>query len=750
MRTKKLGAALALALLSTGAPEGARAEERYWITKVPTFGGGYVYARRLNASGDVAGNVQVPDASGALHDRAFLYAFGQGTMTLLDLGGGSSGVTDLNDAGQVLGWDSDPATGAWRAFLYDHGTYHDVGAAGLQYTNDLGAGGHVVGWSYGLDGNGHAAFWYAGAVTSLQAALAPLGEVASEAKFANARGEIVGVLWDGTAQRAFLYRGGTATLLPFDELITSEDGRFGPINENSMVAGLYTDAAGARHLATWWEGMTIDLGTGPFPNMYWSQYRGMNDRNDIFGYTWSDRLLLAHVFLFTWDDQEMHDPGSLGGYVCVHGVNNQGELAGHSRQPGDVEYQDPYGNVHGAGPNYVFTGGRMYDLNEVIAPGSGLVFSSYDGVLNDAGQVLVPGDDGQGQQVPVVFTPFPSTAVILSGTLRADGWYTSNVSPRLAATALPGVREIRYRIDGGPWTTAAGAAVDLPRISQQGTHVIAFSAVDTLGHVEAPRTVTVSVDKGGLVTRTTALRAGTVGEAYAAAVSASGGTAPYTFSVASGRLPAGLALRTDGRLSGTPTAAGTSQFEVKVVDAKRATSRAFLALEVLEPLRVTTPRYVQGGALTATGGKPPYTWAVDAATPLPETMGLDFATVLGALPGSEPVTARFVVTDAYGKRASAEMVFGFTPVSAWLESGATAVAVGDPIALAFGASGGMGATTGYTWSIAEGLPAWLSLDAGAGVLAGTAGEPGTWTFLVVARDGAGNASEPLAVTLTVQ
>lgn len=59
---------------------------------------------------------------------------------------------------------------------------------------------------------------------------------------------------------------------------------------------------------------------------------------------------------------------------------------------------------------------------------------------------------------------------------------------------------------------------------------------------------------------------GTVGSNYSRKISATGGKAPYGFSVSSGTLPAGLLLSDTGVLSGTPTTAGTSTFVVNGSD----------------------------------------------------------------------------------------------------------------------------------------------------------------------------------------
>jgi hypothetical protein len=70
-----------------------------------------------------------------------------------------------------------------------------------------------------------------------------------------------------------------------------------------------------------------------------------------------------------------------------------------------------------------------------------------------------------------------------------------------------------------------------------------------------------------LVIVTTSLPNGQVGQAYSAQLEASGGTAPYTWSLQSGSsLPTGLTLSPAGLISGTPTAAGTDTIVIQVTD----------------------------------------------------------------------------------------------------------------------------------------------------------------------------------------
>ena len=73
------------------------------------------------------------------------------------------------------------------------------------------------------------------------------------------------------------------------------------------------------------------------------------------------------------------------------------------------------------------------------------------------------------------------------------------------------------------------------------------------------------------------LASGTVGTAYSTTISEYGGIGPFTFSITSGSLPAGLSLGSStGVISGTPTTPGTYTFTLKVNDSAGHTgSKAF-------------------------------------------------------------------------------------------------------------------------------------------------------------------------------
>ena len=132
----------------------------------------------------------------------------------------------------------------------------------------------------------------------------------------------------------------------------------------------------------------------------------------------------------------------------------------------------------------------------------------------------------------------------------------------------------------------------------------------TQGSVNGSTTLT--VQPTALSITTASLPAGTVGQAYSNALAASGGTAPYTWTVSSGTLPTGLTLTTAGQISGTPSAAATFTFTVQVADGG-------------------APQQIASKQLSITVAAAPTTRTIWTSTTVPGTVdaGADSAVELG-------------------------------------------------------------------------------------------------------------------------
>ena len=169
----------------------------------------------------------------------------------------------------------------------------------------------------------------------------------------------------------------------------------------------------------------------------------------------------------------------------------------------------------------------------------------------------------------------PFTPSSLSYTLTNTGaapmnWTASKVQSWVTLSATGG-------------TLAAGANTTVTASINSGANSLAASGTsytDTVtftnttndtGNTTRPVSLTVNAAAAPTIS-TVSLPAGAVNTAYSQTLAATGGTTPYSWSVSSGTLPAGLSLSTAGVLSGTPTTAGSSSFTVRVAGANSASS----------------------------------------------------------------------------------------------------------------------------------------------------------------------------------
>jgi len=94
--------------------------------------------------------------------------------------------------------------------------------------------------------------------------------------------------------------------------------------------------------------------------------------------------------------------------------------------------------------------------------------------------------------------------------------------------------------------------------------------------------ITINAATTPLAILTSSLSSGTSGSAYSQTLQATGGTTPYTWSITSGSLPAGLSMSSTGAITGTPTSTASSNFTVAVADSSSPaqTKSASLSLSV--------------------------------------------------------------------------------------------------------------------------------------------------------------------------
>ncbi len=118
-----------------------------------------------------------------------------------------------------------------------------------------------------------------------------------------------------------------------------------------------------------------------------------------------------------------------------------------------------------------------------------------------------------------------------------------------------------------------GIILGTPKVA--GTSSFTVTASDSGGSTPVSQALSITVDPDVKVSvRTTSLRRATVGTSYSATLLATGGTAPYTWSITGGTPPAGLSIGSNGALTGNPTVAGTFPITVKVVDSTSPTETA--------------------------------------------------------------------------------------------------------------------------------------------------------------------------------
>jgi hypothetical protein len=273
----------------------------------------------------------------------------------------------------------------------------------------------------------------------------------------------------------------------------------------------------------------------------------------------------------------------------------------------------------------------------------------------------------------------------------------------------------------------------------------------------APKPAPAPAPQPALQITTASLPNASEGMPYTVTLAASGG-GTLTWTLTGGSLPAGLALGSNGVVSGTPTAAGSYTFTVRVDDGGRSSSKQ-LQLVVAEKLTATAPAQQLGEvgrplqiSINANGGVPGYSWKLSGALPghtgFIGDKGNGSTSTLQGVPadaGTFPIV--LTVTDSRGANAQVTVTLTIAPKLQIATFGVGRAQVGKRYRLALASRGGVGDTR---WAVAAGsLPSGLTLNQNTGVISGKARQAGRFRFTVVVADSL-QAKAAMTYSLTVR
>jgi probable HAF family extracellular repeat protein len=348
---KRISRRFAWLILILASPAGA-VPPRYQAIDLGAFTpNGYSQAYALNAHNQVVGFSN--NSSGTA--RAFRWE--NGVMTDLGTFGGESAAYGINDAGHVVGYSQVGATTIRNAFLYSGGTMTNIGTLGgdesLAY--DINNAGQITGYS--------------------NQPVPPFG----------------------SPVRPFIYQGGSMIGLGTISGIAAQSvGR--AINENGEVVG-YSQGPPAlvgHHAFLYSAGVMTDIGS---PGVDFNEAWDVNDHGVAVGGDFIGGGYHAVMFQSgTVIDLGVvaSDPNS----VAV-AINNLGQVVGESNSGAGLAMRA-----------FLYDGGVMYDLNDLLEPASASAWHLLDAYdINLRGYIVGSGMIN-GQRHGYLLVPAPEPGAI--------------------------------------------------------------------------------------------------------------------------------------------------------------------------------------------------------------------------------------------------------------------------------------------------------------------------------------------------
>ncbi|MGP8243292.1 MAG: beta strand repeat-containing protein, partial [Bryobacteraceae bacterium] len=331
---------------------------------------------------------------------------------------------------------------------------------------------------------------------------------------------------------------------------------------------------------------------------------------------------------------------------------------------------------------------------------------------------------GVGVTITTTSLPGGYTNTAYSQTLAASGGSGSYTWSLFGGSLPAGLTLSGNTISGTPSTAGGPFSFTVQATDSNNSALTATQALS----------ITVGV---GVTITTASLPNGYTSTAYLQTLAASGGSGSYTWSLFGGSLPAGLTL-SGSTISGTPTAAGTTNFTVKATDSNNSslTATQNLSIKINTLFSITSTSMPAGTAGVAysftpqtTGGVSPLTWSVTGLPTRNSTLTYNSSTgaITGAVSVAGSYTLTFSVSDSSTPTQYASAILTLVISPATLAFTTTSPLPVATLNAAYSQQIGLtGGTAPYTWTVGSGLPAGLILDTtglmgcgGQGIICGT-------------------------------
>jgi hypothetical protein len=309
-------------------------------------------------------------------------------------------------------------------------------------------------------------------------------------------------------------------------------------------------------------------------------------------------------------------------------------------------------------------------------------------------------------------------------------------------------------LPGGLVLGANGNLAGTP--TQTGSFPIVVTVTDSNGCTGTSATYTLVIGCQTITVNNPATTTGTANAPFSQTFTQTNGLAPVTFSLASGTLPAGLTLASNGVLSGTPTQTGSFPITVTATDKNgcSGTSATYNLTIGCQTITVTNPTNTTGTVNAPFSEQFTQSGAIGTATfttvsPLPNGITLSPAGLLSGTP-TQPGTFPIVVTvtDANGctgTSATYNLIIACQVITV-TNPATTSGPAGSPFSETFTQTGAIGTVT---FTLASGtLPTGLTL-APTGVLSGTPTQGGTFPITVTVTDSNGCTGTSAIYNLTI-